>query len=58
MSEFILVLTIICVSFAGIFIGSILNKKPISGSCGGLANLEAGASCKICGRTNNEVCDS
>jgi len=52
MSEFILVLTIICVSFAGIFIGSILNKKPISGSCGGLANLEAGASCKICGRTN------
>ena len=54
MFEFFLVFTIIGISFCGIALGTILNNKPISGSCGGLANLENGASCKICGRTNTE----
>ncbi|MDA9130552.1 (Na+)-NQR maturation NqrM [Gammaproteobacteria bacterium] len=46
------------ISFAAIAVGVIAKDKPISGSCGGLANLEKGASCQICGRTSSEVCDT
>jgi hypothetical protein len=46
------------ISFAAIAVGVIAKDKPITGSCGGLANLEKGASCQICGRTSSEVCDT
>lgn len=41
-------------AFMGIGIGMVVNKKPVSGSCGGINNTlgEEGASCKICGRTS------
>jgi len=58
MFEFILVFSVIAISFCAIAIGVITKNKPISGSCGGLANLEKGASCQICGRTSAEVCDT
>jgi hypothetical protein len=35
-----------------------VNNKPISGSCGGLANVEDGAPCKICGRTTIGDCET
>ena len=58
MFEFLLVFSVITISFCAIAVGVIAKNKPISGSCGGLANLEKGASCQICGRTSSEVCDT
>lgn len=56
MIEFLTVFLLIAISFAAIAIGVILNNKPISGSCGGMANLEDGAPCQICGRTTIGDC--
>jgi hypothetical protein len=36
--------------------GLILKNKPVVGSCGGLANIEEGAPCEICGRTTTGDC--
>ena len=51
MIEFITIFIVIAISFAAIAIGVIVKNKPIAGSCGGMANLEDGAPCQICGRT-------
>ena len=51
MIEFISIFILIALSFTAIAIGVIFQNKPISGSCGGMSNLEDGASCQICGRT-------
>ena len=48
MIEFLTVFFLIAISFAAIAIGVIVKNKPKSGSCGGLANVEDGAPCKIC----------
>ena len=58
MFEFLLVFLVMAISFAAIAVGVIAKDKPITGSCGGLANLEKGESCQICGRTSSEVCDT
>ena len=42
---FFVLMTIISVMSVGVIFG----KKPITGSCGGLANLEPGRECEICG---------
>ena len=42
---FLILISIVVVMSIGIFFG----KKPIKGSCGGLANLEPGRECEICG---------
>jgi len=57
MIEVILGIIVLSVSFTLLAIGVIANNKPIAGSCGGIANLEDGAPCQICGRTS-EGCDS
>ena len=51
MIEFLTVFLLIIISFAAIAFGVIIKDKPITGSCGGMVNLEDGAPCKICGRT-------
>jgi hypothetical protein len=56
--EFVTVFLLIAISFTAIAIGVIVNNKPISGSCGGLANVEDGAPCKICGRTTIGDCET
>tara|TARA_A200000159_G_scaffold34405_1_gene30973 strand:- start:408 stop:587 length:180 start_codon:yes stop_codon:yes gene_type:complete len=56
--EFLTVFVLIAISFAAIAIGVIVKNKPISGSCGGLANVEDGAPCKICGRTTIGDCET
>ena len=56
MIEFLTVLLLITISFAAIAIGVIIKDKPITGSCGGMANLEDGVPCKICGRTTIGDC--
>ncbi len=43
-------------AFIGLSIGLILRNQPIKGSCGGMANIEEGSTCNICGRTNSESC--
>jgi len=56
--EFLTVFILIAISFAAIAIGVILKNKPISGSCGGMVNLEDGAPCKVCGRTTMGDCET
>ena len=56
MIEFLTVFLLITISFSAFAIGVIVKNKPISGSCGGMANLEDGAPCKICGRTTIGDC--
>ena len=58
MIEFLTVFLLITISFAAIAIGVILKNKPISGSCGGMANLEDGAPYKVCGRTTIGDCET
>ena len=58
MIEFLTAFLLIAISFTAIAIGVIVKNKPISGSCGGLANVEDGAPCKICGRTSTGDCNN
>ena len=44
-------------SFVGLALGLILRNQPIKGSCGGMANLEEGSPCQICGRRDPSNCD-
>ena len=57
MSDIFLGFIVIGLSFAGLALGLIMRNEPIKGSCGGMANLEEGAPCQICGRTDTEICD-
>ena len=56
MIEFLTVFLLVTFSFVGIAIRVIIKNKPISGSCAGMANLEDGAPCQICGRTTIGDC--
>lgn len=56
MSELIIAFLIIGLAFAGLSIGLILRNQPIKGSCGGMANLQDGSKCEICGRTDPKSC--
>ena len=56
MFEFIAGFLVVAASFALIATGLILKNKPVVGSCGGLANIEEGAPCEICGRTTTGDC--
>ena len=58
MIEFLTVLSLVTISFVALAIGVIFKNKPITGSCGGMANLEDGAPCKICGRTTIGDCET
>ena len=57
MSTIFVTFIIIAFSFAGLALGLILRNQPIKGSCGGMANLEEGSPCQICGRTDPSNCD-
>ena len=56
MSELFLTFLIILIAFFGFAIGLIFRNQPIKGSCGGMANLENGSTCDICGRTDPQNC--
>ncbi|MFL2720368.1 MAG: (Na+)-NQR maturation NqrM [Gammaproteobacteria bacterium] len=58
MSELFLGFVVISISFIGLSLGVILRSQPIKGSCGGMANLEEGAECQFCGRTDPESCSN
>ena len=57
MNTLFITFIIMALSFAGLAIGLILRNQPIKGSCGGMANLESGSPCQICGRTDPSNCD-
>ena len=56
MSELIIAFLIIGLAFTGLSVGLILRNQPIKGSCGGMANLQDGSTCEICGTTNPNSC--
>ena len=58
MSEIFIAFLIVTVSFVGLSLGLILRSQPIKGSCGGMANLEEGAECQFCGRTDPKSCNN
>ena len=49
MIEFLLSFLILMAVVAGMAIGVIRGRAPISGSCGGLNNLGVDGACEICG---------
>ena len=57
MNTFLATFSIIGLSFLGLAVGLILKNETIKGSCGGMANLEEGSPCQICGRTDPSNCD-
>ena len=57
MNTLFITFIIMALSSVGLAIGLILRNQPIKGSCGGMANLESGSPCQICGRTDPSNCD-
>ena len=49
MYEMVLIFLILMAVIAVMSVGVLFGKKPITGSCGGLANLEPGRECELCG---------
>ncbi|MDA8483039.1 (Na+)-NQR maturation NqrM [Pseudomonas resinovorans] len=53
---FVLVFVIMLLVVLGMAIGVMMGRKPIAGSCGGIANLGIEKECSICGG-NREKCE-
>lgn len=49
MVEFVLSFVVLLLVGAGMAIGVMHGRQPISGSCGGLNNLGVDGACEICG---------
>ena len=49
MTQLLLTLLVFTIVFAAMAIGVIMGRKPITGSCGGLANIGLKDKCEICG---------
>ena len=49
--EIILGIVILCIAISAMSIGIIFNRKPLSGSCGG---LDPNGDCSICGGDQNK----
>lgn len=49
MTEFLLAILVMGLVLAGMAIGVICGRKPLAGSCGGLAALGMKESCEVCG---------
>lgn len=56
MGTFILALLIVVLLVAGMSVGVIFGRKPISGTCGGIGALGISSSCDICGG-NTQKCE-
>lgn len=54
MGTFLLVLAIFGILLAGMSIGVIMGRKPISGTCGGIGALGLDGACDICGGDRNK----
>ncbi len=49
MYEMVLIFLVLMAVIPVMSVGVCFGKKPITGSCGGLANLEPGRECELCG---------
>ena len=49
MYEMVLIFLVLMAVIVVMSVGVLFGKKPITGSCGGLANLEPGRECELCG---------
>lgn len=47
---------VMLLSVFGLAIGVIMGRKPLAGSCGGIANLGLEKQCSLCGG-NRQKCD-
>jgi len=56
MGTFLLVFLIVVILVAGMSVGVIFGRKPISGTCGGIGALGISSSCDICGG-NTQKCE-
>ncbi|OZB12796.1 MAG: ApbE family protein [Marinobacter sp. 34-60-7] len=56
MGTFLLVLLIVVLLIAGMSVGVMFGRKPISGTCGGIGALGISQSCDICGG-NTQKCE-
>ena len=56
MIEFVLTFAILLLIVAGMAVGVMRGRKPISGTCGGLNQLGVDGACEICGG-RPELCD-
>jgi len=57
LSTFFLALGLVLLLIAGMSIGVMFGRKPISGSCGGVGNqIGGGGGCSVCGRESG-TCD-
>ncbi len=54
MIEFVLAFVVFVLVVAGMAIGVMYGRSPISGSCGGLNNLGIDGACEICGGDPNK----
>jgi len=52
--EIVFGIIILCIAIVGMSIGIIFNRKPLSGSCGGLST---NGTCSICG-DNPDNCEN
>lgn len=57
MTTLLLAFILMLVLVAGMAVGVLFGRKPISGSCGGMKALGMGVSCEICGG-NPDLCES
>lgn len=58
MGTFLLVVLIVAVLMAGMSVGVMFGRKPISGSCGGIGALGISQSCDLCGGSPQKCEDS
>ena len=49
MFEMLIIFLVFMLIIAAMSVGVLFGKKPITGSCGGLSNLEPGRECELCG---------
>lgn len=49
MLEMFIIFLVLILIITAMSVGVLFGKKPITGSCGGLANLEPGRECELCG---------
>ena len=49
MTTLILTFIILLLLITGMSLGVLFGRKPITGSCGGLQNIDPGRECELCG---------